>query len=128
VECATDPTAVWRTTGHVWHRVRDWVEPDEAADFINAGVNHLVQPCQSPPRRGGCERFKRDVSAEMINRDRVGTFEGKSRVPTVMVSELWRSARDGYCLVLIERGPNIRHTGELNDDWYVDAHLKDIAR
>jgi len=95
-------------TGHAWLRVRDWLEPNEAAAQVRAGVPFVVEWCDSSPVRGRPERFRRDVLARMITRNQAERYyDGASAVPTVVVGEVWSGA-SGDCLVFVEQGPHPR--------------------
>jgi len=104
-------------TGHSWTRVSNWVEPSDAERLVRAGTRFVVQECSSPPEVVRPERFRRDVKARMITAAVLGDHEGTSRVPTMMVGELWRSADGVELLLFVEQDPRPRSAEELQDSW-----------
>jgi hypothetical protein len=84
--------------GHVWQRVSDWVEPADAANLANGGIQFVVQMCNELPKPVRKERFKPDVGARMLTRSAAESAAARTQVPTILVGELWRSAKAGYLL------------------------------
>ncbi|MEU8819254.1 hypothetical protein [Actinoplanes sp. NPDC048796] len=80
-----------------WVRVRDWVEPDEAAAWTG---DWLVQWCGAAPVAGGGD--KRQLVARMWTR-RKAQRSPKQR--TVITAELWREQNGLHELLLFLEGP-----------------------
>ncbi|GAA0489116.1 hypothetical protein Ade02nite_73260 [Paractinoplanes deccanensis] len=80
-----------------WVRVRDWVEPDEAAAWSG---DWLVQWCGADPVAGGAD--KRELVARMWTRRKA---QRKPKRRTVITAELWREEGGDREVLLFLEGP-----------------------
>lgn len=72
--------------GRQWRRVRDWVEPSEAVQFVADGMPYLVQWCgTAEPRHERRERFKSDILRPMVTREKA------DKVPAPRIAGLRRA-------------------------------------
>ncbi|HET9649240.1 MAG TPA: hypothetical protein VFP34_13570 [Microlunatus sp.] len=91
--------------GTAWQRVVDWLEPDEAAIHVAAGLPYLVEWRAATPVRGRPERFEHDILRAMVTRGQADRLIRRVGVSALMVGELWHSTHRGDCLVFVEQDP-----------------------
>lgn len=92
--------------GRRWRRTADWVEPDDAATFVQLG-RWWVEWCEDQPAPGK-ERDLPYLLGKMVTRRKADRLMRKPTVPTVIVAEFWSDEAGDTRLLFVEQGPHPR--------------------
>lgn len=94
--------------GRRWQRTNDYLEPAEVRSLLREGVHGLVEWCGGgrPARPEAIQpgELERDIVPTLLERTKAAKKMSKSKVPTVLVAELWCEGSDRL-IIFVEGAP-----------------------
>ncbi|GII59205.1 hypothetical protein Pth03_75940 [Planotetraspora thailandica] len=97
---------LWDRSGRPWHRMAQWLEPDEAAGLLAEGATWLVQWCDEGLTWGDSSDVPAaELLVHMVDWRRAQRLSRKRTVPTVIVAEHWQNEAGHDLVAFHESGP-----------------------